>query len=114
MRNRRHSEHERRFHAIMRLGCNVPPGYQFDECGGTMVVVLRHGYGVEASDVIAQRGKKTTRVLVGQHSQNKMDFLSRCKVGMKMLAKRFTSGRIMAAIKPDLRDRKSGVVGKRV
>src|SRR3546814_4394026 len=68
----------------------------------TMVVVLRHGYGVEASDVIAQRGKKTTRVLVGQHSQNKMDFLSRCKVGMKMLAKRFTSGRIMAAIKPDL------------
>src|SRR3546814_1122228 len=86
----------------MRLGCNVPPGYQFDECGGTMVVVLRHGYGVEASDVIALRGKKTTRVLVGQHSQNKMDFLSRCKVGMKMLAKRFTSGRIMAAIKPDL------------
>src|SRR3546814_11629606 len=67
-----------------------------------MVVVLRHGYGMEASDVIAQGGKKTTRVLVGQHSQNKMDFLSRCKVGMKMLAKRFTSGRIMPAIKPDL------------
>src|SRR3546814_19826011 len=67
-----------------------------------MVFVLRNGYGVEASDVIAQRGRKTTRVLVGQHSQNKMDFLSRCKVGMKMLDKRFTSGRIMAAIKPDL------------
>src|SRR3546814_17729116 len=67
-----------------------------------MVFVLRNGYGVEASDVIAQRGKKTTRVLVGQHSQNKMDFLSSCKVGMKMLAKRLTSGRIMAAIRPDL------------